>query len=101
MFPACGEGKLEDTPPEPEGLMLVVGAPTMCPDQVPWKIFCTTVLLFQNASLADFQRVNGAMGAILKKMAVFLKENALRVNHFSDFNVSVPKDEVLVKRVLH
>ena len=29
MFPACGEGKLEDTPPEPEGLMLVVGAPTM------------------------------------------------------------------------
>ena len=35
------------------------------------------------------------------KMAVFLKENALRVNHFSDFNVSVPKDEVLVKRVLH
>ena len=86
MFPACGEGKLEDTPPEPEGLMLVVGAPTMCPDhvprpcaptmcpdQVPGKIFCTTVLLFQNASLADFQRVNGAMGAILKKMAVFLK----------------------------
>ena len=26
----------------------------------------------------------GAMGAILKKMAVFLKENALRVNHFLD-----------------
>ena len=24
----------------------------------------------------------GAMGAILKKMAIFLKENALRVNHF-------------------
>ena len=24
VFPACGEGKLEDTPPEPEGLMLVV-----------------------------------------------------------------------------
>ena len=31
-------------------------------------------------------RVNGffMMGAILMKMAVFLKENALRVNHFLD-----------------
>ena len=59
MFPACGEGKLEDTPPEPEGLMLVVCVATRCPDQVPrpgpWENFCTTVFLFENASLVDFQ----------------------------------------------
>ena len=76
MFPACGEGKLEDTPPEPEGLMLVVGAPTRSRGEVPpggpagrsrGKFFCTTVLLFENASLLDFQRVNAAMGAILIK----------------------------------
>ena len=39
MFPACGEGKLENTPPEPEGLMLVVGPPTRSPHQVPGKFF--------------------------------------------------------------
>ena len=83
MFPACGEGKLEDTPPEPEGLMLVVCAPRGSrggvPRGGPAEIFCTTVLLFENASLVNFQRVNGAMGAILKKMAVFFARCALTI----------------------
>ena len=39
MFPACGEGKLEDTPPEPEGLMLVVGLATRSVGKVVGKFF--------------------------------------------------------------
>ena len=34
--------------------------------------------LFENRALVDFQEKNGPMGAILMKMAVFLKGNALR-----------------------
>ena len=53
MFPACGEGKVEDTPPEPEGLMLVVGLATRSRREVsaggPVEIFCTTVFFFENA----------------------------------------------------
>ena len=35
-------------------------------------------------SLFDIVGDFGAVGAILKKMAVFFKENVLRVNHFLD-----------------
>ena len=37
------------------------------------KNFCTTRLLFQNRSFVDFERVNGGVGAIFKKMAVLLQ----------------------------
>ena len=84
MFPACGEGKLEDSPPEPEGLMLVVGAPTRCPhqvsrpgvptrcpDQVPGKFFCTIGFLFENASLVDFQIRKRGHGGDLEENGCF------------------------------
>ena len=71
MFPACGEGKLEDTPPEPEGLMLVVGVPTRCPDQVPGKFFCTIGFLFENASLVDFQIRKRGHGGDLEENGCF------------------------------
>ena len=89
MFPACGEGKLEDTPPEPEGLMLVVCAPTRSLGRGPWeevpgKIFVPPFSYLKIHHWWIFKKGNGAMGAILKKMAVFFKENALRVNLFLD-----------------
>ena len=71
MFPACGEGKLEDSPPEPEGLMLVVGAPTRCPDQVPGKFFCTIGFFFENASLVDFQIRKRGHGGDLEENGCF------------------------------
>ena len=76
MFPACGEGKLEDTPPEPEGLMLVVGVPTRCPHQVsrpgPWEIFLYHGFLFEDASLVDFQIRKRGHGGDLEENGCFL-----------------------------
>ena len=77
MFPACGEGKLEDTPPEPEGLMLVVCVATMSLGGGPWggslgKFFCTTVFLFENASLVDFQIRKRGHGGDLEENGHFL-----------------------------
>ena len=72
MFPACGVGNREDIPPEPEGLMLVGGAPTMCPDQVRRKIFCTTYFFFENQSMVDFQIKNQSSGSDLDENGRFL-----------------------------
>ena len=80
MFPACGEGKLEDTPPEPEGLMLVVCVATRSLGKSLGgslggslgKFFCTTVFLFENASLVDFQIRKRGHGGDLEENGSFL-----------------------------
>ena len=76
MFPACGEGKLEDTPPEPEGLMLVVCVATRSLGEVPGGgpvgIFLYHRFFFENASLVDFTIVNEGYGGDVGENGCFL-----------------------------
>ena len=48
------------------------GAPTRCPDQVRRKIFCTTYFLFENHSMVDFQIRNQSSGGDLDENGRFL-----------------------------